>query len=87
MSTKEKLINKIKSLPKDFTYQELSQLLGLLGFNEFTKGKTSGSRIGFTNGRIKILLHKPHGSNPIGYKTLSDIVEFLEREKLIWKIQ
>ena len=67
MSELEKLKERLKSLPKDFTYDEAKSLLTKLGFKELNKGKTSGSRVKFE--RLKeqqeenILLHKPHPKN------------------------
>jgi len=43
MSTKEKLIERFIKQPKDFTWDELVRLFGILGFNVYNKGKTSGS--------------------------------------------
>ena len=64
MSTKEKLIERFKKLPKNFTYDELVRLLTVLGFVESNKGKTSGSRVSFINNELKtvINIHKPHTS-------------------------
>ena len=47
MSKKEKLLQRIKQKPKDFTYTELETLLINLNFKEVSKGKTSGSRVEF----------------------------------------
>ena len=47
MSQIEKLIERLKSKPKDFTYDELKRLLNDYGFVENNKGKTSGSRVRF----------------------------------------
>ena len=47
MSKKEKLINRLKTKPKDFTYNEAKTLLESVGFTESNKGKTSGSRVVF----------------------------------------
>ena len=61
MGQKEKLIRKLKSKPRDFTFEEAETLLGYLAYKKTNKGKTSGSRVMFisdTNGCI--LLHKPH---------------------------
>ena len=44
MSRKDKLIDRFKSQPKDFTWDELVRLLGYLGYDEATGGKTGGSR-------------------------------------------
>ncbi|MDR1023265.1 MAG: hypothetical protein LBL94_08360 [Prevotellaceae bacterium] len=49
MSTKEKLIKRFLTLPKDFTFDELLKLLRALGFAMSNKGKTSGSRVKFTH--------------------------------------
>ena len=61
MSGLEKEIERLKSRPKDFTYNEAKTLLNNLGFYEYNKGKTSGSRVAFINrDGVKIDLHKPH---------------------------
>ena len=62
MSTIEKLKRRIQKIPKDFTYAEASTLLTAMGFKEFNKGKTSGSRVRFyreKDGAV-IDLHRPH---------------------------
>ncbi len=60
MGQKEKLIRRLKSKPRDFTFQEAETLLGYLTYQRFNKGKTSGSRVLFySEGRAPILLHKP----------------------------
>ena len=52
MSTKEKLIERFKRQPKDFTFDELKSMLYGLGFDISNKGKTSGSRVRFQNGGL-----------------------------------
>lgn len=62
MSKKEKQLRRILSLPKDYTYSECSTLLRSLGYEEYNKGRTSGSRVRFyrkEDGHV-IDLHKPH---------------------------
>ena len=49
MGTKEKLIERFKRQPKDFSFDELTRLFRVLGFEISQKGKTSGSRIEFVN--------------------------------------
>jgi len=85
MSKKEKLVKRILSLPKDFTYAELVTLLLQLGFEEDNKGKTSGSRVRFYNKdkKVQYLAHKPHPDNVIKEKALKDIVEFLLENNII----
>ena len=47
MSRLEKEIERLKSKPKDYTYDEAKSLLNKLGFYEKNKGRTSGSRVEF----------------------------------------
>ena len=69
MSKKDKLLERLKQRPKDFTYDEAKRLLENLGFKEENKGKTSGSRVSFSKNNISIELHKPHPSNILkGYQ-------------------
>ena len=63
MSKLDKAINRLKAAPKDYTYSEAKQLLGQLGFEESTKGKTSGSRVKFSWGRYE----SGDGSRPAFY--------------------
>ncbi len=60
MCKKEKLIARLLSCPKDFTYDEMRTLLCYLGFEERYKGKTSGSRVEFAKDTDTILLLKPY---------------------------
>lgn len=84
MSKKEKLIEKLKSKPKDFTYDELKTLLNYLGFFEYNKGKTSGSRVKFLDkDSVKIELHKPHPNNILKPYQINDIIEVLEKRGVI----
>ena len=86
MGTKEKLIERFKKQPKDFTFNELKSLLGGFGFELSNKGKTSGSRVRFQNAELKIIIdiHKPHTSgSPIREATLKDIFNTLLSSNLI----
>lgn len=64
MGTKDKLIERFKRLPPDFTFDEMERLLAIFGYEKSDKGRTSGSRVIFKNrdGR-PIMLHKPHPGN------------------------
>ena len=86
MSTKEKLIERFKRHPKDFTFDELKNLLGVFGFEMSNKGKTSGSRVRFQNSELKIIIgiHKPHTLGaPIRETALKDIFNTLSNSNLI----
>ena len=85
MGQKEKLIARLKTVPRDFTFDEAESLLGYLSFRRFNKGKTSGSRVVFTSDeyKIKILLHKPHPRKELLEYQVKQLIEQLEQEGLI----
>lgn len=83
MSKKEKLIARLLSRPKDFTYNEANTLLCALGFEERSKGKTSGSRVEFVKDKDTILLHKPHPSGVLKPYQVKQIIETLHTLNLI----
>ncbi len=74
----EKAKLRLKSIPSDYTYSEAKSLLKYLGFEEFNKGKTSGSRIVFIKGNNKILLHKPHPNKEMKKYAVCQLIEKLE---------
>ena len=45
------------------TYEETEKILNSLGFFEYNKGRTSGSRVEFKKNNKKIQIHKPHPRN------------------------
>lgn len=83
MSKKEKLAKRLKSKPRDFTFDEAEALFLSLGFVKSNKGKTSGSRVEFECGNFKFKLHKPHGGKPLLMYQILDILNGLESEGLI----
>ncbi len=87
MSKIEKLIKRLLSNPKDFTFDELAKVLSYYGFEMSNKGKTSGSRIRFIDreNKTQYLLHKPHPKNIIKEKALKDIILFLIENNYIEK--
>lgn len=61
MGTKDKLIERFRRLPADFTFEEAESLLKGFGCVRCDKGKTSGSRVIFRNaGKRPIMLHRSH---------------------------
>ena len=84
MGTKEKLIERLKRLPTDFTFEEAERLLNLFGYVKSNKGRTSGSRVMFIDGqKRKILLHKPHPGNLMKGYTLKKLLMFLHKNENI----
>jgi len=81
MTRLDKQKQRLKSLPKDYTYSEAKALLNRLGFEEDNKGKTSGSRVKFirqSDGEF-MLVHKPHPSNVMTPKCVFGLAKFLKR--------
>ena len=87
MGTKEKLIERFLTLPKDFTYEEVKRLFGILGYVEKTKGGTSGSRVEFvsTDELSSYIMHKPHPSNIIKGYAMKQMLSFIREQRLIEK--
>ncbi|MBQ0128766.1 MAG: type II toxin-antitoxin system HicA family toxin [bacterium] len=84
MGTIDKLIERFKSLPTDFTFSELERLLRYFGYEKYEKGKTSGSRIIFKNTEgSPIMIHKPHPGNIVKGYALKQILEELKQKGLI----
>lgn len=83
MSTIKKLIERLLSLPKDFHYDEAKRVLEYFGFEERTKGKTSGSRVEFVMGDNSIMMHKPHPSGELKSYQLKQLINVLKELKLI----
>lgn len=84
MGTKEKLIERFKSLPTDFTFDELERLLVLFGYERNNKGRTSGSRVIFKDKDAHpIMLHKPHPGNILKGYALKQVYDELKNRGLI----
>lgn len=84
MSQKDKLIEKMKTLPKDFSFDEAETLLKYLEYIRSNKGKTGGSRVLFyRDGFPPILLHKPHPQKELKPYQVKQLLELLEQEELI----
>lgn len=84
MGQKEKLISKLKSNPKDFTFDEAETLLGYFSYGRSNKGRTSGSRIMFISAEHpSILRHKPHPRKELLAYQVKQLVTMLEQEGLI----
>lgn len=77
MGTKEKLIARFKSNPKDFTWDEFVRLFSILGYEIDNKGKTSGSRTIFFKGEISYTAHKPHPENIVKTYVIKQALSFL----------
>ncbi len=84
MGQKEKLIAKLRSKPKDMTFDEVETLLRYLTYLRSNKGRTSGSRVMFVSeDHPPILLHKPHPRKELLEYQIKQLIEALEQEGLI----
>ena len=80
MSKIDKAKERLSLCPKDYTYSEAKYLLTQLGFQEFNKGKTFGSRVKFyrvSDQRI-ILLNKTHPGDEMSIGAIKDLAARLE---------
>ena len=89
MGSKEKLIERFKKRPKDFTYDEVVRLFNIFGYTECSKGNTSGSRVEFisADGKDSFMMHKPHPANTIKSYVMKQLLEYVIDNKLIEKFE
>jgi len=82
MSVKQKLIERFKTKPKNFTWKETITLCQSLGFSEI---QGSGSRVKFFHERLDfvICIHRPHPSTIVKEYVLRQLLDTLERKELI----
>jgi hypothetical protein len=81
MSRQEKLISRLLAVPRDFTWDELTKVLALFGYQETKSGKTGGSRRKFIdNNKNVISLHKPHPSNILKTYAIHLVIAQLKAE-------
>lgn len=84
MSKREKLLQRFKTKPKDFSWGELKSLLSVFGYELSDGGRTGGSRVRFIHpDSPPIVLHKPHPTPLLKRYQVEQILEFLKKEGLI----
>lgn len=84
MGQKDKLIRRLRSLPRNFTYEEAETLLRYLGYHRSDKGRTSGSRVMFiSDNHGSVMLHRPHPQKELKMYQVRMLLQFLEQEGLI----
>lgn len=84
MARKNKLAERLKEKPTDFTWKELERLLKALGYEPAKQGKTGGSRRRFIHpDAATISLHKPHPGSILKRYQVEQILETLTTEGLL----
>ncbi|MXY32940.1 MAG: type II toxin-antitoxin system HicA family toxin [Boseongicola sp. SB0664_bin_43] len=84
MSQREKLIERFKTRPKDFSWDELTRLLESLGYRQASSGKTTGSRRRFVHETAPTInLHAPHPGKIVRAYVVRNVLEVLTRERLL----
>ena len=80
MNRKAKLLQRFRTLPRDFTFDEMEALFKSCGFSLNNKGATSSSRVEFVNEKDgnTYIMHKPHPSNIIKGYSMRQVYNFLE---------
>ena len=80
----EKLIKRLKSKPKDFTFDEAETLLKHFNYIKSDKGKTSGSKVIFNHKNCtSVMLHKPHPHKELRAYQIKQLLNVLEQEGLL----
>jgi len=84
LGQKEKLIEKLKSNQKTFTFDDAESLLNYFDYVRSNKGRTSGSRIMFVSkDHPSIFMHKPHPRKELLAYQVKQLVQILEQEGLL----
>jgi hypothetical protein len=84
MSRTEKLLQRLLSVPRDFTWEELVKILVQFGYAELKKGKTGGSRRKFVDEKKNvIILHKPHPGNIVKEYAIKQVIAHLKEKGYI----
>ena len=84
MSKTEKLVLRLLTIPRDFTWEELTKTLNHFGFIELKKGKTGGSRRKFADAEKNVvILHKPHPGNIVKEYVIKQVIDLLKEKGYI----
>jgi hypothetical protein len=83
MSKKDKLINRLLSRPKDFTFDEMVSLLSYFGYELKQGGTGSGVKFIRENTNEVINFHRPHPSGVLKKYVLEQVIEKLRKDELL----
>ena len=83
MSKKDKLIDRLLSKPKDFTFNEMVSLLSYFGYELKQAGIGSGVKFIKEGSNEVINFHKPHPSDILKRYVLEQVIEKLRKEGVL----
>ena len=83
MSKRDKLINRLLRMPKDFTFDEMVSLLMYFGYELKQGGTGSGVKFVKENSNDVINFHKPHPSGILKRYVLVQVIEKLRKDGLL----
>ena len=84
MAKIQKLIDRLREVPRDFTWDELIKVLAHFGYMELKTGKTGGSRRKFANSSNDIVsLHQLHPGSILKRYSLEYVLGHLKEKGLI----
>jgi predicted RNA binding protein YcfA (HicA-like mRNA interferase family) len=82
MSRFEKLIARVASRPRDFTWQELQTLMSHLGYSE-KRGKGSGRKFVHLDGQTMFTIHEPHPGKILKPYAIKGLIQHLQKSGLL----
>ena len=83
MGKADKLLQRLLTFPKDFTFDEARALLESCGYEFSNSGKTGGSRVKFYRGKKIFRMHKPHPRKELLEYQVKALIEELKEEGII----
>lgn len=83
MSKKDKLIDRLMSKPKDFTFDEMASLLSYFGYDLKQGGTGSGIKFTKEGSNEIINFHKPHPNGMLKRYVLDQVIEKLRKDGLL----
>jgi hypothetical protein len=82
VSKREKLLRRIASKPKDFTWSELVSLMTALGF-DMEKSSGSGRKFFLKETGAVLFIHEPHPAKVLKPYQVKDAITLLERAGIL----
>lgn len=82
MSKQEKLLRRLLSKPKDFTWAELVSLMAAFGF-EMERSSGSGRKFIYPETEATLFLHEPHPAKVLKPYQVRDTIHLLKTEGFI----